>query len=136
MVLADPFDGHYLRFHTACSVIANNFVTTSADAAKVLEEQRLLRLAARDVPLQAPAVDYVYVRSDTIFFVDTQGMLVFAPGDYPEHPDYPLVRELLSADAGALPPGYRMLYELRPRADVRPYARLFEIERAPAQPAR
>jgi hypothetical protein len=42
------------------------------------------------------------------------------------------VRELLSADPRQLPPGYKMLYEMRPRADVRPYARLFAIERGSA----
>jgi hypothetical protein len=131
LVLAEPYDGHYLRFHTDCPVMGNNFVLTQADVSMILAEQHLLQLPARDIPGAAPRARYVFVRSATMFFVDTHGMLVFAPGEYPDHPNYPLVRELLAADPKALPVGYRMLYEMRPAPTQAPYARLFEIERAP-----
>jgi len=134
LMLANPYDGHYIRFHSDCSVIANNFLVTAQDVAKTLEEQRLLRLPARALAAAAPQVEYVYVRNDTMFFTSPNGMLMFAPGEYPEDPNYPLVRELLDAHLDALPPGFRMIFEMTPKPGDPPFARLFVIERpAPAQ---
>ena len=135
LMLANPYDGHYIRFHTRCSVIANNFLVTAQDVSKVLEEQRLLRLPARELAAAAPQVDYVYVRSDTMFFTDTAGKIVFAPAEYADQPNYPLVRELLALDAAQLPPGFRVIHEMRPAADKPPFARVLAIERAAAAPA-
>ncbi len=130
VVLADPYDGHYIRFHSRCPMIGNNFLVTRHDVEKVVETRALLARPAKEIATAAPAVRYLFIRSATIFFVDTSGMLVFKPGDYPDNPDYPLVRELLSADANALPPRFELVYELREAPGKRPFARLFEIEPA------
>jgi hypothetical protein len=134
LMLADPDDGHYIRFHSKCSVIANNFLVTAQDVDKVREELRLLRLPARELAAAAPEVEYVYVRNATLFFTDTAGKLLFAPGEYPESPNMRLVRELLDARPDTLPPGFRMIYEMTPKPGDPPFARLFAIERAAANP--
>ncbi len=38
------FDGHYIRFHTDCSVIANNFLVTPQHEQKYMEASRLLSM--------------------------------------------------------------------------------------------
>jgi len=133
VVLANPLDGHYIRYHSKCKVIANNFLVTPDDVRKTADELRLLQLPARELPTAAPSIEYVFVRSVTIFFVDTSGRLEFAPGEYAERPNYPLVRELLSADVATLPPSYRLIRELRASPEAPAYARLFAIERGARQ---
>ena len=41
-VLAAPSVGHYVRFHTDCGVIANNFLTTSQHLRKIALARQLL----------------------------------------------------------------------------------------------
>jgi len=128
VALANPDDGHYVRFHTTCSVIGNNFLVTEQDAQKVKFTRELMSLPAADVARAAPYVRYVYVRRDTMFFVTPDGQLEFAPGDYPTLPELPLVRELLNADVSRLPPGFHLIDELRVSGPNQiPYARLFAI---------
>jgi hypothetical protein len=129
VVLANPDDGHYIRFHTRCAVIGNNFLLTRQHAEKVRYEHQLMSLPASEVLRKAPFVRYVYVRRDSMFFSTSDGMLDFAPGDYPTQPDLPLVRELLKADAKQLPAHYRLVYELRLNGLTgAPYARLFALD--------
>ena len=61
--------------------------------------------------------------------------LMFAPGEYPQSPNMRLVRELLDARPDALPPGFRMIYEMTPKPGDPPFARLFAIERPAASRA-
>jgi hypothetical protein len=98
-------------------------------AEKVLQEPRVLSLPARELARAAPQVRYVYVRSATMFFVSPDGILNFAPAEYPERPNYPMVRELLAADPAHLPAGFRMLSDLRRHPADPPYARVFAVER-------
>jgi hypothetical protein len=130
VVLANPNDGHYLRYHTGCSVIGNNFVVTEQHAEKLTEEKRLLTLRAADLLHAAPHVRYIFARSDTMFFSTPEGRLEFMPGDYPGHPNAPLVRELLYAQREQLPPQFELLYQLR--SGDQTYARLFAIRQVDA----
>src|SRR6185295_12476614 len=96
VVLANPNDGHYLRYHTQCSVIANNFLVTKLQERKTREENDLLRLTSTQLATQAPPyVKYVYVRRDAIFAQDEHGSLLLLPHGDPNQPDLPLVEELL-----------------------------------------
>jgi hypothetical protein len=129
VALANPDDGHYVRFHTKCAVIGNNFLLTRQHAEKVAYARKLLSMPAGELEKAAPFVRYVYVRRDSMFFSTPDGQLDFAPGDYPTLPDLPMVRELLGADPARLPPHFRMVYELRLNGvNGAPYARLFAIE--------
>lgn len=125
VVVAHPFDGHYLRFHTGCAVIGNNFVVTRQHAAKIAEENRLLSLPAAQLRAAAPWARYLYVRNDTMFFSTPDGGIEFAPGEYPQQPNLPLVREMLAADSAHLPDGFRLLYEMRTENGA--YARIFAL---------
>src|SRR5690606_39112788 len=53
-VLAPADDGHYVRFHTNCSVIANNFLLTAQQVEKLRELKRLFASSAEDLPRLAP----------------------------------------------------------------------------------
>jgi hypothetical protein len=127
VVLAQSYEGDYLRFHTRCPIIADGFLVTAHDVEKASEVDRLLNLSARELRRIAPDVRYVFVRRATIFLVGPDGNLKFAPGEYPGTPEYPLVRELLNADEGALPAGYELIYEMRQSASEAPFARVLAI---------
>jgi hypothetical protein len=129
VALAEPNDGHYIRFNTDCSVIANNFITTRQQADRTREERALLRLPASEVLVRAPSVRYVYVRRSSLFYSGPDGHLRFAPDGLEGYPEPALVDELLNADKNAPPEHYRMVVELVANGATRPYARLFEIER-------
>jgi hypothetical protein len=129
VVLANPLDGNYLRFHTNCDVIGTNFLLTPQDIAKNRAERAMLSLPAAAILDSQPQIDYLFIRRDEQFVLRPNGMLVLSP-DHPSLVDPPLVDELLRADPQHLPQGYRLLDELvyagtSPRA----YARIFKIER-------
>ena len=126
VVLANPNDGHYVRFHTNCSVIANNFLVTKLQERKTREENELLKLPAAEVAAHAPEVKYLYLRRDSLFGSSEKGELVLMPRGDPNHPDLPLIQELLTTPVDKLPPGYKLLAQGGP--DVAPYARVFALE--------
>jgi hypothetical protein len=78
-VAAAPQFGHYIRFHTDCSVIANNFLLTEQHFDKVREVNALFHLSVAELQAQAPDVRYVfgfladtYVQRDAkVFLRDT-----------------------------------------------------------------
>ena len=135
VMLANPDDGHYIRFNTRCAVIGNNFLITPQHVRKVLEERALLKLPASEALARAPYVRYVYVRRDNMFFAKPDGSIEFAPDDYPTLPEEPLVRELLTADTSRLPRELRLVNELKlaPPSQI-VFARLFAVEPRAAEP--
>lgn len=127
VVLAHPYEGHYIRYHSRCAVFANNFLVTPQDVEKAREVESLLRLSASRLPKVAPEVRYVLVRRQTIFVRGADGTLEFAPGEYEGKPEYPLVRELLDCEEEFLPAGYELVYEMRQSASEPAFARLLAI---------
>ena len=128
VVLADIDAGHWIRYHSECSVIGDVFLLTPLHAAKALESARLLRLTPAELVAESRDIRYVFARHSTGLFLDESGR---------ERPDLDklrdslpaLERELLAPDA-KLPPQYRMRGEARtPGGQV--YARLYEIDRTP-----
>jgi hypothetical protein len=128
VVLADMNAGHWLRYHSECSVIGNVFLLTPLHGAKALESARLLRLSPAELLAESPDIRYVFARQSTGLFVDESGQ---------ERPDLnrlrgslpALERELLAPDA-KLPPQYRLRGEAR-TSGGQIYARLYEIDREP-----
>jgi len=55
-------DGHRIRYHTDCSVIANNFLLTLLHAEKTAQLQGLLRLSPEELIDAAPNTDYIFAR--------------------------------------------------------------------------
>ncbi len=62
IVLADNDAGHYIRYYTECSVIANNFLLTKQHGEKVLLLDKLWATPATELPKIAPYVKYVLAR--------------------------------------------------------------------------
>jgi len=126
VVLADIDAGHWIRYHSECSVIGDVFLLTPLHAAKALESARLLRLTPAEIVAESRDIRYVFARQSTGLFLDESGR---------ERPDLnklrgslpALERDLLAPDA-KLPPQYRLRGEARtPAGQV--YARLYEIDR-------
>jgi asparagine N-glycosylation enzyme membrane subunit Stt3 len=58
-VAASPQFGHYIRFHTDCSVIANNFLLTEQHFEKVQLVNSLFHLSVTQLAAEQPEVRYV-----------------------------------------------------------------------------
>lgn len=127
VVLADNDAGHYIRYYTQCSVIANNFLLTRQHEEKIAEIDRLTALPATALPGAAPYVRYVLVRPVTIEWVapDRINYMSFSPDSAP------LVEDLLLKPPSSVPPAYELLIQanIRPTADGEavPYIRLYKI---------
>ncbi|HEX6156756.1 MAG TPA: hypothetical protein VFZ54_12065, partial [Burkholderiales bacterium] len=121
IVLAEHNDGHAIRYHTDCWVIANNFLTTPQHIEKVRISEQLLAGSAADLVRQAPYVHYILVkRADNVLDHDRKCGL-----QCPENAG--LRRELLQE--GAPPDGLRLLHEFHVNraGKAEPFARLFEV---------
>jgi hypothetical protein len=126
VVLADIYAGHWIRYHSECSVIGNVFLLTPQHAAKALETKRLLSLDPAALLKEPAEIRYVLARHSRRMFVDRDGnegpdlnvMRSSLPG---------LTKELLGPES-ALPPQFQKRGEvLTPGGQV--YARIFEIVR-------
>ncbi len=126
IVLAPKDAGHWVRYHTGCSVIGNVFLLTEQHYRKAQEVGALLTLSPQDLRMQRPDVRYVmaYINVEA---AAQRGMREPTPADVEAQRQHEplLVRELLR-DAPP-PPGYRQISEGRSgKGGV--YARIFEIE--------
>ena len=66
IVLADNDAGHYIRYYTQCSVIANNFLLTRQHEEKIRQIDYLTSLPASALPGVAPFVRYILLRPVSI----------------------------------------------------------------------
>ena len=124
IVLASIDAGHWVRYHTACSVIGNVFLLTPQHAAKDAETQNLMSKTPAQL-LEAP---------EPIRYVFAYHALALDPRrPEPRLDSYltmmdPLESWLLG-DLHGLPTQYHLLWEQRtPAGQI--FARLFEIQRA------
>jgi hypothetical protein len=128
IVLGDIDTGHWVTYHSQCSVIADVFLLTPQHAAKRIENARLLAKSPAELLTAKPQVRYVFAHHDVRITTDEQGV---------EIPDLdklrlrmqPVERDLLGPETD-IPPQYKRLWEVRTPAG-RVYARLYEIERTP-----
>lgn len=135
VALSNTDDGNYIRYHTDCAVIANNFLLTAFHESKVREVARLMGMTPRELPRAAPEVRYLFVHRQALFTLNPAGGMRFLPSGDPSHPDPPLVSALMDTPPEALPAEYRLLHELAfERPTHVPYARLFEVV-SPPDPA-
>jgi hypothetical protein len=124
IVLADLDAGHWVRYHTECSVIANVFLLTPQHAAKVEESRHLLSLTPTQLLAERHDVRYVIASHNVQIGSDAQRREVPALEGLRPTLD-PLERELLGPES-ALPHEFRKRWEIRtPAGQV--YARLYEI---------
>ena len=108
-------DGHYVRYHTDCSVISNNFLMTPQHEEKVVELDRLLQMNPEQLLEEAPHVDYVFARLFQIFSVDENGLISPSEVGHVASVNAPLFVGLIFADE--LPEEYVLLDEVRVEDD-------------------
>jgi asparagine N-glycosylation enzyme membrane subunit Stt3 len=131
VVLADANAGHYIRYFTKCSVIANNFLLTKQQFDKAFEVDRLFALPPEELPKQAPYVKYVLTRAgDIATKPNGEFQYRFFGRETPG-----LSQKLLLTPVDSVPPGYKLLYRVtmtkqQPNSDRTvevPYARLYKV---------
>jgi hypothetical protein len=121
-------DGHYIRYHTDCSVISNNFLLTPLHARKIREADKLLQLDPESFLLAAPQVDYLFVRMYGIFDPGPDGTPQPTPVPVIVSRNAPLFVALTFPDE--LPIEYQLVDEVRVEDDRNfAYARVFKIVR-------
>jgi hypothetical protein len=129
IAFADNNFGHYIRYHTDCSVIANNFLMTPLHEEKVRQMQELMRLSPEEFLARAPAeVRYIFARLDNFFVVGTDGEVEFANTVHLKDQNTRLFFDLNTRTD--LPPRFRVMAEL-PLDDDRGFARARLIEVLP-----
>ena len=67
IVLSYNDDGHYIRYHTDCSVLTNNFLMTPFHAKKIMQADAMLQSTPAQFLQAEPQIDYVFVRMYEIF---------------------------------------------------------------------
>ncbi len=98
IVLAHPQFGHYISFHTRCSVIANNFLIDDLHFSKVDEVNQLFTVPAELLAHEGGIIRYVLaMAADTHEVVD--GVAVMKSLDNIAARNPKLVRDLVFADA-------------------------------------
>jgi hypothetical protein len=126
LALADIEAGHWIHYHTRCSVLANVFLLTPQHAEKTRESSRLLLMTPQQMLAARDDIRYVLVFHSVLMRNEPNG------GESPNLEALrtalpPLERELLGPE-DALPAEFKKQWEVRsPKGQI--YARLFEIER-------
>jgi len=88
VVLAEPGDGHLIRYFTNCAVISNNFRLTPMDIEKVVESLDLIAMPLDKMRARNPRVKYVVARlvspnesTDPVLFRQLLSTTEKAPAD-------------------------------------------------------
>lgn len=129
IVLADNDAGHYIRYYTECSVIANNFLLTPQHEQKIRQLDYLMSVPAAAFPGVAPFVRYILVRPVSIMreTKETRYMSFIQR-------DAQLVEDLLLKPLDELPSNYVLIEQANIRATGEgadrsvPYIRLFKMD--------
>jgi hypothetical protein len=129
IAFSDNNFGHYIRYHTDCSVISNNFLMTPLHEQKALEVKRLLSLTAEEFLAEAPAgTRYIFARLDHFYTRGRSGDYELTSTAYLQKHNPRLFFELNSRSD--LPARYHILQEL-PLDESRNLARARLIEIRP-----
>jgi hypothetical protein len=128
VVLADNADGHFITYHTGCSVIADDFIITAQHQQKLLFADRLMHSTLAEVMAQAPYVRYIYVRRNDNVFQSSCGR------DCPENRG---LRAALLFGGPPFPGQLKLVAEvdIRSPGGVVPLARAFALGEVPAAAA-
>ncbi len=119
LVLANQHDGNYLLFHTDCSVVANTFMLTQEDEARIDEIRELMRLTPAALRTSRPDIRYVVLR--------IADFIVERDGRYELDPDARLATALLMNPQP--PEGFELVQTitLENNGEARLYAKAFAI---------
>jgi len=126
IVLGDLDTGHWITYHSKCSVIADVFLLTPQHAEKALESARLLAMTPADLLNAKPQVRYVFAHHSVALLRARNG------GETPNLDELrlqmqPVERDLLGPTEN-IPPQYKLRWEVKtPAGQI--FSRLYEIER-------
>ncbi len=95
VVLAHRNLGHYVRFHTECSVIANNFMLTGQHLNKVVKSDYLFTQYPDQIAQQAPEIRYVLASLDNVY-VQRDGLTIMNDLDGVADHNPQLIRSLFT----------------------------------------
>jgi asparagine N-glycosylation enzyme membrane subunit Stt3 len=127
IVLADNDAGHYIRYYTQCSVIANNFLLTRQHEQKIEQIDYLTSLSAQSLPTAAPYVRYILLRpvSLTRTADNRISYMTFSPKSAQ------LLDDLLLKPVDEAPSSYVLLNQANVQetagGDSIPYIRLYKV---------
>ncbi|MFK8052655.1 MAG: hypothetical protein AB8F65_06745 [Woeseiaceae bacterium] len=109
IVLTSNNFGHPARYHSDCSVIANNFLLTPQHEAKILELESLWQLSPDTLQTERPDVRYVLVVLNSLYRRTPEGVQLATPTDLAR--TNPPLAMALTRDT--LPEGFSVVYERR-----------------------
>ena len=120
-------DGHPIRYHSDCSVIANNFLLTRQHGEKILELRRLLSMEPAALIDAQPAVDYVLVHIVGLYERTSDGPVARSVDELRQL--NPVLFNRLAFD-GDVPPGFELVRQLTLEDERElPYVQLYRIQR-------
>jgi len=128
IVLARNNDGHIIRFHTGCSVIANNFLLTKQHFDAVSHVDRLFHMSPQELLDSGEPIKYVFVRARGILVMKEDGDMALVPPKERAVVSDRLSDSLLWADSSAAPEGFDLISEVRVPGGAYPYARIWKIK--------
>jgi len=99
VVLTYNDSGHYVRFHTECSVIANNFLLTPQHSDKIRELDYLIESPLHKVLAERPDIRYFLVYYPTLIFRDNTGSTRLLTKEELSNAPWTLIKELMFSDA-------------------------------------
>lgn len=130
LVLSGSDAGNYIRYHTECAVIANNFLLTPQHAAKIRELNNLLAMTPEQLLQSGLPIRYMlftFADVSTAGQTAGSGMVISRPEDLTNARPR-LVGSMLAAAPDSLGPRFRLLIDYKYGGkDGIPLARLYEI---------
>lgn len=135
IVLTAANEGNFVRYHSDCSVIANNFLLTDLQAEKYLEVREILSWKPAELVKRRPDIRYVLATHRTFRQHHPSGLVTLANREALRHvnSDTPLMNELLLGSRNDLPE-IELIDEVTvafENGDKVPYARLFRLTPSP-----
>jgi len=127
IALAYSDDGHRIRYHTNCSVIANNFLLTPQHKEKTVRLQGLLKLSPEELIDAAPNVEYIFARLYNVMRPGVGGLEPTPKAQVVESKE-PLMVALTMSNK--LPENYELIAELFfDESAEYPFARILRVRR-------
>jgi hypothetical protein len=135
IVLARGNEGHQIRYHTDCSVIANNFLLTDQHFRAVQRVNALFNMSPEELLQSGFPVKYIFVRARGIVLVRADGSVGVVPPQEATVVSDPLSDALLWGDPAAVPPELRLIGEVKVPGGAYQYARLWKVDRTESAPS-
>ena len=128
IVLARNNEGHFIRYHTACSVISNNFLLTEQHFDAVRRGRRLFQMSPGQLLKSGLPIKYVLVRSRGAILIKSDGSIGIVPMSDAITVSDPLEDALLWGDPRKVPSRFTLIQEVKVAGGDYQYARLWKIE--------